>query len=90
VPHPEIEDLLRDTLVGLAKTVFGRDVAATSTKQPARPIVDILAEGVPDFSKYKLAKAFLRWSREHSAADLTSEERAQWKTLIQTINKVLK
>jgi hypothetical protein len=44
---------------------------------------------VPEFSKYKLVKAFLRWSRDHTASDLTAEERAQWDKLVAAINKVL-
>jgi hypothetical protein len=89
VSCPEIEDLLRDTLVGIAKTILQWDVSSLAGQQTKRPIVDIFKEAVPDFSKYKLAKAFLRWSRDHSATDLTSAERSQWKTLIQTINNVL-
>lgn len=90
VSRPEIEDLLRDTLVGIAKTELKWDVSILAEQQPARSIVDIFVEAIPNFSKYKLAKAFLRWSRDHDAANLTPEERSQWRALIQTINKVLK
>ena len=38
--------------------------------------MDIFAAEIADFSKYKLAKAFLRWARAHEASDLT-EERAE-------------
>lgn len=41
------------------------------------------------FTKYHLAKAFLRWTQEHEAADLTEDELTQWKALIKTINKAL-
>ncbi|MBP7963773.1 MAG: AAA family ATPase [Caldilineaceae bacterium] len=90
VNKPEIEDLLRETLVQVALDDLGWDVTATSAAQNARPIVDIFAAEVADFSKYRLAKAFLRWARTHEASDLTADERKQWTTLIGAINKILK
>ncbi|MDR1089517.1 MAG: ATP-binding protein [Prevotella sp.] len=90
IAHPEIEDLLRDTLVALVKDEYKVDVTATVTAQPNRPIIDVFTEKVPDFSKYKLAKTFIRWTRGHEAKDLTEKERTQWKKLIQDVNKVLK
>jgi hypothetical protein len=90
VTRSEIEDLLRETLVNVAKADLGWDIQATATSQPARPVVDIFAREIPGFSKYKLAKAYLRWTRIHDAADLTSDEQAQWRTLITLINKALK
>lgn len=90
ITHPEIEDLLRDTLVALVKDEYKVDVTATVTAQPNRPIIDVFTEKVPDFSKYKLAKAYVRWTRNHEAKDLTEKERNQWKKLIQDVNKVLK
>ena len=89
VTNPEIEDLLRETLVRIAKDQLGIDVTAEAAAQPARPIVDLLATQ-SGFSKYKLAKAYLRWSRDHTAADLSSSEQAQFTQLIDKINKVLK
>ena len=92
VKSPEIEDLLRDTLIGVAKADLGWDIEETAGQQPARPIIDIFTKEIAkkDFSKYHLAKAFLRWTREHEAADLTEVERTQWKELIETINKALR
>lgn len=90
ITHPEIEDLLRDTLVALVKDEYKVDVTATVTAQPNRPIIDVFTEKVPDFSKYKLAKAYVRWTRSHEAKDLTEKEHNQWKKLIQDVNKVLK
>ena len=81
---------IRDTLVKLAETQFGKDVSAKAKAQPKRPIVDLFAEEVPGFSKYHLAKAYVRWTRDHEAKDLTEEERAQWSLLIDKINKALK
>lgn len=40
--------------------------------------------------KYRLARAYLRWTRAHTADDLTADERDQWKILITAINKALK
>ena len=90
VTKPEIEDLLRETLVQIARDDLGWDVTATADAQYVRPIVDIFTAEVVHFSKYKLAKAFLRWARTHEASDLTENERKQWTGLIGTINKVLK
>jgi hypothetical protein len=91
VNHPEIEDLLRDTLVAVARDDLGWDATAQSSSQPARPIVDLLAEVAGSaFSKYRLSKAYLRWTGTHSAADLTPVERTAWATLIAAINRAVK
>ena len=92
VKNPEIEDLLRDTLICVAKTDLGWDVEEIAGQQPARPVVDIFTKeiGKGTFSKYHLAKAFLRWTREHEAADFAEVERAQWKKLLKIINKALR
>jgi predicted ATPase len=90
VARPEIEDLLRETLIALAKTDLGWDVAAKAAATPNRPIVNVFAAEVPDFSKYKLAKAYVRWTRGHEATALTGNERGAWATLIEKINSVLK
>ncbi len=90
VSTPEIEDLLRTTLVEVAKTDLGWDVSKTATSQPARPLVDVFADEIPDFSKYRLAKAFLRWTRTHEATDLSDDERQQWQSLLAAINGALK
>jgi AAA ATPase-like protein len=89
VKAPEIEDTLRTTLVGLAKADLGWDVEAIANAQTERPILDIFAEQIADFSKYRLAKAFLRWTRAHEAADLTGDEREQWIRLLQSIARAL-
>ena len=90
VETPEIKDLLRDTLVTVAKHDLGWDVEPIADAQPERPIIDIFADEIGGFSKYKLAKAFFRWSRENEAANLTENEREQWSQLIDTINSALK
>ena len=90
ITKPEIEDLLRHTLVAMAQSEPGWDVTAAASSQPQRPIVDIFAAEIGDFSKYRLAKAYLRWTREHKAADLTKEERSSWVELIKRTNRALR
>ena len=90
VKNCEIEDLLRSTLIEIVKSEFGKDVSSTAASQPKRPIVDIFDKEVSNFSKYKLAKAFVRWSRDHEASDLSEDERGSWKSLIEAINKALR
>jgi len=82
----EMEDLLRHTLVGIAKAEFAWDIAAAAAEQPNRAILEIFKGEIPHFSKYKLAKAYVRWTRGHAANDLSITERVQWTTLIEKIN----
>lgn len=90
VTKSEIEDLLRDTLLTIAKDQCGWDALAIAQTQPTRPIVDILnSVAKTDFSKYKLAKAFIRWSRDHSLNDLQDHEIEQVEKLVIKINKAL-
>lgn len=86
----EIEDLLRETLIEVAKTELDWDIAEIATQQKSRPIVSIFKSEISEFSKYKLAKAFVKWSREHNVQDLKPSETEQWNSLIVAINKVLK
>jgi len=90
ISKPEIEDLLRNTLVSVAKSEFGLDVAKVAKNQPRRPIVNIFAEEIADFSKYRLAKAYIRWTRDQSAQDLTEGERNTWVELIKRVNRALR
>lgn len=90
VSKPEIEDLLRETLIEIVKSEYKKDLKAISDANPTRPIIDIFSKEIKDFSKYKLAKAYIRWTRLNDATKLTSTEIDQWKKLIQAINKALK
>ncbi len=91
VAKPEIEDLLRDTLVVIGKDILSWDVKSKALSQTSRPIVDIFVDEVgTNFSKFKLAKAFLRWSRDHVLTDLAPLEIEQCELLIDKINKSLK
>ena len=90
VAKAEIEDILRETLLIIAKEQLGWDATEVAEKQPKRPIVEIFTTVVKsDFSKFKLAKAFIRWTREHSLADLTTNEITCAESLISTVNKAL-
>lgn len=86
----EVEDLLRETLINVAKMELGWDVTKVAEVQTSRPIADIFSTQIGGFSKYKLAKAFLRWSRNHTSNSLTEAERTQWKKLIEQVNKALR
>ena len=90
ITKPEIEDLVRNTLVAIAQSELGWDVTEVATKQPQRPVADIFAAEISEFSKYRLAKTYLRWTREHSAADLTEDERSSWVELIKRVNRALR
>lgn len=90
IANPEIEDLLRDTLIAIVKDDFGKDVKAIASAQSTRPIMDIFKQEVPDLTKYKLAKAYVKWTRNNDVSKLTNEEIENWTKLIQTINKALK
>ena len=89
VTSPEIEDLLRETLMRVAKDELKHDLAAAA-RAPSRSMASILkASGVKP-SKYQLAKAFVRWCRDHSLDDLTTDERDRWAKLFAHVNAVLK
>lgn len=90
IPKAEIEDLLRETLIAVVKDEYGIDTKALATTQSNRPIIDIFSSQITGFSKYKLSKAFIRWTKTHQANDLTTIEQSNILKLIQHINKALK
>jgi predicted ATPase len=90
VAAPEIEDLLRITLIKVAKSALNWDVEVKATAQPGRPIIDVFQSQIKDFSKYKLAKAYVRWTRDNDASMLQPDEQAVWASLIGKINAALK
>jgi hypothetical protein len=85
-----VEDLLRSTLVRVGKNRLGWDVASAAAAQRDCSIVELFTNEISDFSRYKLAKAFVRWTRDHNASDLSDEERAGWTRLIDKINTTLR
>src|SRR6266513_1930212 len=88
--RPAVEDLLRDTLIHVARPKLGWDVAASADAQPERSVVDVFKEHINDFTKYRLAKAFVHWTRDHKAENLSDDERNRWKKLITSINGALR
>ncbi len=90
VKNVEIEDIFRETLIVVAKTQLEWDAEKQAKEQVGRPVVDILSEVAKDsFSKYKLAKAFIKWSRDNSLEDLSETEIKQSENLIKKINQSL-
>ncbi len=89
VQGPEIEDLLRDTLVAVARDDLGWDVTAIAKAQPTRRIVDVFKAEVAAFSKYSLARAFLRWLGSHGVDDLPEHERDAWASLLGAADRAL-
>lgn len=90
VGKAEIEDLLRVTLASIVKSEYGVDLTEKVTSQSNRPVVELFSKEIDGFSKYKLAKAYIRWTLNHTAENLSSEEISQWGQLFDTVNKVLK
>lgn len=90
VGKAEIEDLLRITLASIVKSEYGVDLTEKVTTQSNRPVVELFSKEIDGFSKYKLAKAYIRWTQNHVVEDLSSEEVSQWGNLFDTVNKVLK
>ncbi|KPY10362.1 hypothetical protein ALP07_02537 [Pseudomonas savastanoi pv. glycinea] len=91
IQKAEVEDLLRDTLVLVASSELGWDISSAIASAPDTPIIDLFQKVIgKDFSKYKLSKAFLKWSRDHVASDLTESEIEGCTRLISAINVALK
>lgn len=89
VKGPEIEDLLRETLVAVARDRCGWDVGQIATSQPQRRLVDILNKEVSGFSKFKLTRAFLSWLGDHGFDGLTADEQKAVKGFFTAANKAL-
>jgi predicted ATP-binding protein involved in virulence len=88
VEQPELEDLLRSTLLGVARDELGIDAFERAVAHPRRSVCDLLGDGVGrSFSKYRLAKAFLRWMRYHGFADLSAQERYVLLELFAAVNQ---
>lgn len=88
VSNPETEDLLRETLLVVARDDLGIDAVELGAKQPKRPVCDLLTEaGSGAFSKYRLGKAFIRWMRQHGWSDLATGEQKAMGALFAAVNK---
>jgi predicted ATP-binding protein involved in virulence len=88
VEQPELEDMLRTTLLRVAREELGLDAFERAVAQPRRSVCDLLGDGIGrSFSKYRLAKAFLRWMRYHDFADLSDQERYVLLELFAAVNQ---
>jgi predicted ATP-dependent endonuclease of OLD family len=91
IEHAEIEDLLRETLAEVAKVDLNWDIHKALADTADKPIINVFQKQIgKEFSKYKLAKAFLKWSRDHSVSDLAAQEVEGCIKLINAINAALK
>lgn len=89
VQRAEIEDLLRVSLGLIARDECGWDSVSTITAQSQRPIMEILADEHTGVSKWKLARAFVRWLATNGADALTGDEQKSWASLVAAANKAL-
>lgn len=89
VQRAEIEDLLRQTMARIAREELGWDSVATVQSQPSRPLMEILVAEHPGASKWKLARAFVKWLSANGTAALDPSEREAWHSLSTAVNKAL-
>lgn len=87
----ETEDLFRHTLGRIAAEALGWDSQNKISQQGTRPIMDILNEdhGKSNVSKWRLAKAFVKWLQENSFENLQDGEKAAWGRFVTAVNKAL-
>lgn len=90
VQRAEIEDLLRNSLGVVARDECGWDSVSSIAAQAQRPMMEILADEHTGVSKWKLARAFVRWLSVNGLEGLTDEERRAWASLAAAANKALK
>jgi len=91
IDMPTIEDLMRNTLISVARSELYWDVSHAVQSMPEVPILRIFEEKVKDYSRMRLAKAFMSWARPkiNAFSMLEEDERERFKTLIGTINRAL-
>jgi hypothetical protein len=88
VEQPEFEDLLRETLLRVARDELGVDAYERAAEEPSRPICEVLGEGAGrSLSKHRLAKAFIHWMREHNWDDLPEHEHTPLLALFGAMNQ---
>lgn len=85
----EFEDLLRHTLGAIARDELGWNSVELLAAQPHRPIMDVLTADHDGVSKWKLARAFVRWLSESGTLGLTESERSSWASFAVAVNKAL-
>ena len=84
----EVEDIIRNTLFKVFSN-YSESKISEEDKKSSKSLVDILKKADKNFSKYKLAKEFLKWSKEHNINDLEESEKNNCQKLVDTINKRL-
>lgn len=84
----EVEDIIRNTLFKVFSN-YSENKISEEDKKSSKSLVDILKKADKNFSKYKLAKEFLKWSKEHNINDLEESEKNNCQKLVDTINKRL-
>ena len=81
--------MLRQTLISVGQDM-GWDVSGQAVQDwGARPIRQLFAVAGTAADPYHLAKAYLDWTRDHDASDLTAEERIMWMKFIDKVNQAL-
>lgn len=81
---------VQQTLINIVDSEYSINCKEVADSQPSRSIVSIFAKEVPNFSKYDLAKAFIRWCKDNDSSKLSTDEIEGWKSLINDVNKALK
>jgi len=88
VERPEIEDLLRDTLLRVAYDELDIDAFERASSEPHRSVCELLGDGIGrSFSKHRLAKAFIHWMRNRGWDDLPQHERDVALALFAAVNQ---
>jgi hypothetical protein len=86
----EMEELLRETLVNVAKKHLAIDVTNEAANQNETPITDIFNDKTAKpFKKTMLASTFVSWAQASRLASLTGKEQETCKSLIEAINMAL-
>jgi len=84
-----IEDLMRNTLANIARSELGWDAAEQASSMPDIPILRIFEGRIgAEFSRTKLAKAFMNWMRPNpdGFSALNEAEQERFKGLTARIN----
>jgi energy-coupling factor transporter ATP-binding protein EcfA2 len=91
IDTPTIEDLMRNTMISVARSELYWDALHAVQSAPEVPILKIFESRVKDYSRMKLAKAFMSWARPkiNAFSMLEEDERERFKVLIGSINRAL-
>jgi hypothetical protein len=90
IPSPRIEELLRETLLALSRDLGWDGSAALDQEGRPLPIGRAFTDDAGfEVSRYRLAKEYVNWTRDHRAFDLTADERVLWMRFLERVNKAL-